>query len=184
MQQREQYQTVFAKHSGSAAAPTASLHFTHGLMQALSDKGITAAFVTLHVGLGTFAPVTEQQLQSKTLHKEYYEIDGQTSVMLNKAKSDERPIIAVGTTVVRTLESAANSENQLESLAGHTDLFIGEGYQPKFVDGLITNFHVPRSSLLMLVSAFTTQPELMRMYQIAIAERYRLFSFGDGMLIL
>ncbi len=183
-QTAQQYQTVFAKQSGSVAAPTASLHFSKRLMNALTKHHIQTAFVTLHVGLGTFAPVTSEQIKTKTLHYEQFTIDKRTATMLNQAKLTGRPIIAIGTTTVRTLESATNNFGVLQTLTGSTNLFIQENYKLKFVDGLITNFHVPRSSLLMLVSAFTGQPQLMTLYKKAVADQYKLFSFGDGMLIL
>ena len=181
---REQYQTIFARTRGSVAAPTASLHFTKRLMGKIKKAGCEIQFVTLHVNLGTFAPLTGTQVTHGTLHKEYFEITKNSAAALNSAKREGRPIIAVGTTVTRTLESAANARGQLQKLAGTTDLFIREGYRFKFVDGLITNFHVPRSSLLMLVSALTGRTELFRLYQIAMEKRFRFFSFGDGMLIL
>ena len=181
---RLEYQTIFAHQPGSVAAPTASLHFTKRLLLDLKRKGYGIEFVTLHVGLGTFAPVTDEHLKNKKLHEERYEVSRATAARLNKAKKADRPIIAVGTTVTRTLESAADSHGQLKKLSGTTDLFIQPGYQFKIVDGLITNFHVPKSSLLMLVSAFATREEILRIYTIAIQKKYRLFSFGDGMLII
>jgi S-adenosylmethionine:tRNA ribosyltransferase-isomerase len=181
---KNEYQTVFAKQSGSVAAPTASLHFTKSLLKKLANQGVAIKYVTLHVNLGTFAPVTEQQIKNKQLHSEPYEITASTAKFLNKAKQQHRPIIAVGTTVVRTLESASNQQGKLTRLTSDTSLFITENYKPKFVDSLITNFHVPKSSLLMLVSAFTGRQQLHRIYKEAIKQRYRLFSFGDAMLII
>lgn len=182
-ERRTEYQTVYAKTDGSVAAPTAGLHFTKELLQKISDHGCAVRYVTLHVNLGTFSPVTEEHLQQKKLHEEFYEIDEDTAAFLNTAKSDGRPIIAVGTTSVRTLESAS-SNGRIETLAGSTSIFITEDDTLTFVDGLITNFHVPRSSLLMLVSAFTGREKLLELYRRAINENCRFFSFGDGMLIL
>ncbi|MFA6603264.1 MAG: tRNA preQ1(34) S-adenosylmethionine ribosyltransferase-isomerase QueA [Patescibacteria group bacterium] len=183
-QAREKYQAVFAKRRGSVAAPTASLHFTGRLLAKLRRRGFDARFVTLHVGLGTFAPVTEDHWRRGRLHRERYEIDPATARFLERAKRQGRPIVAVGTTVVRTLESAADDRGRLRQLRGDTDLFIREGAKFRFVDALVTNFHVPRSSLLMLVSAFAGRREVRKLYRLAIAEKYRLFSFGDGMLIV
>ncbi len=182
-QKREQYQTVFARAGLSVAAPTASLHFTKTLINNLKKQGIDVKFVTLNVNLGTFAPLKEEQLTSGKLHTETYDIDKTTAKFLNQAKAQRRPIIAVGTTVVRTLESAASTHG-LKKLSGSTAMFIRPGYKFLFVDSLITNFHVPKSSLLMLVSAITGRPTLLKLYQAAIKKRFRFFSFGDGMLIL
>lgn len=178
-----EYQTVFGKKRGAVAAPTASLHFTASLLGKLKRRGITSAFVTLHVGLGTFAPLTEEAVVKKQLHHEYYEIDMRTARLLNEAKKQGRPIIAVGTTVVRTLESAVNSRGVLTALSGNTNLFIQESTKLKFVDSIITNFHVPSSSLLMLVAAFVGRKKLLDIYKYAVQKKYRLFSFGDGMYI-
>lgn len=180
---REEYQTVFAKTAGSSAAPTASLHFTKRLLSKLQKQGIALEYVTLHVGLGTFAPLTEAQLHSGKLHKEWYEIPAATAKRLKEYKSQGRPIIAVGTTVVRTLESAVGSAGKLQRLTGTTDLFIYPPYSFKFVDGLITNFHVPKSSLMMLVASLVGKETLLQLYKKAITKGFRLFSFGDGMLI-
>lgn len=180
---KEKYQAVFAKHLGSVAAPTASLHFTQRLMRSLEKSGFNPRFITLHVNLGTFAKLTPEQVRSSKLHKEFYEIDEKTAAFLNRAKTDGRPIVAVGTTVARTLESASGAKNKLIKLSGETDLFIKEGYKFRFVDSLITNFHVPKSSLLMLVSAFIGRKETMALYRLAIKKRFQLFSFGDGMLL-
>lgn len=181
---RKEYQSVFAKHNGSIAAPTASLHFTKRLLQKLKREGFDIAFVTLHVNLGTFAPLTENQLTEGKLHEEFYEIDSKTARFLNQAKKEGRSIIVVGTTVVRTLESASGAKSALRKLSSSTDLFIQEGYQFRFVDGIITNFHVPRSSLMMLISAFVGRKTLLTMYQNAIKKKLKFFSFGDGMLIV
>ena len=182
-QKREQYQSVFAKTGLSVAAPTASLHFTKRLIGKLKKQGIGIAFVRLDVGLGTFAPLKEENIKSGKLHKEFYQIDKATAGFLNKAKQQGRPIIAVGTTAVRTLETSANKSG-IKKLSGNTDLFISLGYKFKFVDGLITNFHVPKSSLLMLVAALVGIKNLLVLYQQALNKRFRFFSFGDGMLIL
>lgn len=180
---QKEYQTVFAKNKGSVAAPTAALHFTKELLEKIKTAGHDIAFVTLHVGLGTFAPLTEKNIQEKKLHEEWYEISPQTAEMIQHAKKHNRPIIAVGTTVVRTIESAFQISNN-KKLSGTTELFIQEGYQFKIINGLITNFHVPKSSLMMLVSAFVGREKLLSLYKAAIEQKFRLFSFGDGMLII
>ncbi len=179
---KARYQTVFARRRGSVAAPTASLHFTRRLLRRLRAAGVAVKFVTLHVNLGTFAPLTERNLKEGRLHAETYEIAPATARFLNAAKRSGRPIVAVGTTVVRTLESAAVGP-ELSCLRGRTDIFIREGHRFRFVDRLITNFHVPRSSLLMLVSAFTGRGRVLRLYRQAIGRGFKLFSFGDSMLI-
>lgn len=180
---QEKYQTVFAKTKGSVAAPTASLHFTKNLIAKLKKQKITIAYITLHVNLGTFANLTEEQIKTGKLHKEYYEIDKKTADLLNKCKIAGKPIIAVGTTVVRTLESASNKQGKLTKLSGTTDIFIKPGYKFKFIDEIITNFHVPKSSLMMLVASFIGRLELLSLYKMAIAKQYKLFSFGDGMYL-
>ncbi|MFH1188432.1 MAG: tRNA preQ1(34) S-adenosylmethionine ribosyltransferase-isomerase QueA [bacterium] len=180
---KQHYQTVFAKEYGSAAAPTASLHFTEKLLKKIKDSGRDVRFVTLHVGLGTFAPLTEEQCQKERLHSECYVISSDTAAFLNTAKKEGRPIIAVGTTVVRTLESAADIKGVLMSLTGETTLFIKSGYVFRYVDGMITNFHVPRSSLLMLVAAFIGREKLLTLYEYAKKNNFRFFSFGDGMFL-
>lgn len=194
---RKFYQTVFAKQEGSAAAPTASLHFTKPLLKKLRAAGHYIQFITLHVGLGTFASLTPQAIESGRLHQEKYSISKSTAKLLNQAKRSGRPIIAVGTTVARTLESAAvcrsgqpvgggairNPACKIKRLEGGTSLFIREGYKFRFIDGLITNFHVPQSSLLMLVAAMIGRERLLKIYRSAIVKRFRFFSFGDGMLI-
>jgi S-adenosylmethionine:tRNA ribosyltransferase-isomerase len=181
---RKKYQAVFAQQEGSVAAPTASLHFTPRLLASLKKSGIETAFVTLHVGLGTFAPLEQRHIDSGKLHQEWYEIDSRTARLLNEAKRAGRPIIAVGTTVTRTLESAADSNGVLEKLSSTTDLFIREGYRFKFVDSMITNFHVPQSSLLMLVGAFAGKDIVLGLYEKAASRGFKFFSFGDGMLIV
>jgi len=179
---RKRYQTVFAKHSGSVAAPTASLHFTDRLLKKLQRSGIDIRFVTLHVNIGTFAPLTQEHLDTGALHIEQYEIDKETAAFLNNAKKEGRPIIGVGTTVVRTLESATK-KGELKNLSDNTSIFIQEGYRFTFIDGMITNFHVPQSSLLMLVAALIGKDKLFELYRLAIKHKFRFFSFGDGMLI-
>jgi len=180
---KKRYQTVFAEKLGSVAVPTASLHFTKNLLNKIKKAGHDIKFITLHVNLGTFAPLTEENIRTGLLHEEYYEIDKKTAEFINKAKKEKRPIIAVGTTSARTLESATKS-NKLTNLRAGTKLFIRNNYKFKTVDGLITNFHVPQSSLLMLVASFTSRDKILDLYKRAIKKRFRFFSFGDGMLIL
>lgn len=180
---RQKYQTVYAKEYGSAAAPTAGLHFTKELLAKIKAKGIETEFVELHVGLGTFQPVREEQLKSKTLHKEYYSVEVETWQKIKKAKKEGRRIIAVGTTVTRVLETLAQEENP--ELEGSTEIFIYPPFQFKIVDALITNFHLPQSSLLMLLAAFLTDRALLdKIYAYAIKEKYRFFSFGDACFIM
>lgn len=181
---REKYQTVFAKHEGSVAAPTASLHFTPALLKKIHWAGHSIVKVTLHVGLGTFAPLTPQHVKEGKLHEERFEIPAATAEAIVVAKKQGRPIIAVGTTACRAVESAANAKGALTKRTGKTRLFVTPGYRFRAVNGLITNFHVPKSSLLMLVSAFVGRERLLRAYRGAIARGFRIFSFGDGMLIL
>jgi len=179
---RSEYQTVYAKPVGSAAAPTAGLHFTKELLTKLIKKGVQIEYVTLHVGLGTFQNLRPENLESKTLHSEFYEIKPSVAQRLNRAKKDGKRIIAVGTTSVRTLESAFNKDG-LNPGDNSTQIFIFPPYKFKFVDALITNFHLPESSLLMLVSAFSTREKILNAYQEAINNKYRFFSFGDAMFI-
>ena len=179
---KERYQTIFAKYEGSVAAPTASLHFTKRVFNRLKKTGIDTKFITLHVGLGTFAPLTQENFKTRKLHSEFYKIDKKTAEFLNKAKKQARPIIGVGTTAVRTLESAAKN-GQLRNLSGSTDIFITEGYEFGFVDGMVTNFHVPKSSLLMLAAAIVGREKILEIYKQAISNKFRFYSFGDGMLI-
>jgi S-adenosylmethionine:tRNA ribosyltransferase-isomerase len=179
---RREYQTIFAKVDGSIAAPTASLHFTPELMKRLEESGIETCEVTLHVNLGTFAPLTEEAVASGQLHEEFYEVSGETAARINAAKNSGRPVITVGTTVCRTLESAGISGSIVPGRAA-TRLFIREGFRFRIVDGLITNFHVPESSLLMLVAALIGRERLFELYELAKRERFRFFSFGDGMLL-
>lgn len=176
------YQTVFARQAGSVAAPTASLHFTKRLLTDLRRIGNETAYITLHVGLGTFGSLTDQNLKEGKLHEEQYEISKTTADRIIKAKKEGRPVIAVGTTVVRALESAWKTKKP--KLKGETDLFIREGYRFRIVDGMVTNFHVPRSSLLMLVSAFHGRERVKRLYRDAVRRKMRFFSFGDALLLL
>lgn len=180
---REKYQTVYAKYQGSAAAPTAGLHFTNELLQKLFDKGVQVEYITLHVGLGTFKPVTTQQVEDKRLHKESYSLTEDVANRLNSAKSKGKKIIAVGTTTTRTLETLSNKKGELFAAEGETDIFIQPGYKFKFVDGLITNFHLPQTSLLMLVSALCSKEIILNAYDQAIKNKYKFFSFGDAMII-
>lgn len=181
---RKQYQTVYAKDIGSAAAPTAGLHFTKSLLLKLKKNGVQIEYLTLHVGLGTFQPLRKENLANHTLHHEFYEISPAVAGRLNLAKKQGKRIISVGTTSVRTLESAINSTGNLTKLSGSTNLFIYPGIKFNFVDSLITNFHLPQSSLLMLVSALATWPLIQKAYLDAISRRYRFFSFGDAMWII
>ncbi|ERN39856.1 S-adenosylmethionine:tRNA ribosyltransferase-isomerase [Rubidibacter lacunae KORDI 51-2] len=180
----EQYQTVYAQRVGAIAAPTAGLHFTEDLLQRLGARGIQQARVTLHVGLGTFRPVETDDITAHAMHSEWLEVPAATVEQIERARSNGGRIIAVGTTVVRALEGAAAEGGQLVPFSGKTNLFIFPGYQPRVVDGLITNFHLPKSSLLMLVSAFIGRPRLLSLYEEAIAQGYRFYSFGDAMAIL
>jgi S-adenosylmethionine:tRNA ribosyltransferase-isomerase len=183
LKDKDRYQTVYAKHNGSAAAPTAGLHFTHALLQKLTEKGVHIAKVTLHVGLGTFRPVKAENILEHKMHSESYEIDAENAAKITNAKKNGGRIFAVGTTSLRTLESVAEN-GEIKPCAGDTDIFIYPGYKFKIIDGLITNFHLPESTLIMLVSALCGRENVMNAYQAAIDERYRFFSFGDAMLIL
>ena len=183
LKDKNRYQTVYARHSGSAAAPTAGLHFTPELLKRLKEKGVNFAKVTLHVGLGTFRPVKVENIQEHIMHKEKFEVSHEAAEVINKAKRSGKRIIAVGTTSLRTLESISDDNGMIHAGSGETGIFIYPGYRFKVVDALITNFHLPRSTLLMLVSAMTGREEILQMYQEAIARRYRFFSFGDAMFI-
>lgn len=180
----ERYQTVYAQASGSAAAPTAGLHFTPTLLDALRHQGILQAFVTLHVGLGTFRPVEAEKITEHQMHAEWVNLPAETVEAIQQTRTRGGRIIAVGTTALRTLEGVATQEGRLQPYRGKVNLFIYPGYQRKVIDGLITNFHLPRSSLLMLVSALIGRERLLKLYEEAIAQNYRFFSFGDAMLIL
>ncbi len=181
---KDRYNTVYAEYTGSAAAPTAGLHFTQELMSKLKNKGVIFTEVLLHVGLGTFRPVKEDDILNHKMHKEYFEIGKDAVEIVNKAKKDGRRVIAVGTTSVRVLESCADKNGLLKESTGETDIFIYPGYNFKVVDGLITNFHLPESTLIMLVSAFMGREEALNMYSVAVNEKYRFFSFGDSTFII
>jgi S-adenosylmethionine:tRNA ribosyltransferase-isomerase len=179
----ERYQTVFSKTPGSAAAPTAGLHFTAELLQRLQAKGVLIATVTLHVGLDTFAPVTEDDPAEHAIHTEWCELDTATAALINQVKAAGKRVIAVGTTSVRTLESAASQDGVAQPFSGPTNIFILPGYTYKLVDAMITNFHLPKSTLIMLVSAFAGREHILTAYNTAIRENYRFFSFGDAMFL-
>lgn len=182
---QERYQTVFAQTPGSAAAPTAGLHFTDEMLQRLKDQGVHIAYVTLHVGLGTFRPVMTDRVEEHQMHAEYYEITPADAAIIEQCRANGGRVIAVGTTACRTLESVANKYNgKIMADRGWTDIFIYPGYEFRVLDGLITNFHLPKSSLIMLVSAFAGRELVMRSYEHAIKEKYRFFSFGDAMLLI
>jgi len=183
LEDRERYQTVYSREVGSAAAPTAGLHFTEELLQSIREKGINIAFVTLHVGLGTFRPVKVEDIQDHEMHSEYYILDKENAEIINNAKKSGKRVIAVGTTSNRTLESIANEEGQVKEQSGYTSIFIYPGYKFKIVDAIITNFHLPESTLIMLISAFSTREIVMNAYKIAVENKYRFFSFGDAMFI-
>lgn len=183
LKDRNRYQTVYAKHEGSAAAPTAGLHFTEELLQQLKDKGVEIAHVTLHVGLGTFRPVKVDNILEHHMHSEFYMVDEEEADKINAAKARGNQIISVGTTSTRTLESVADENGIVHPGSGWTDIFIYPGYTFKIVDSLITNFHLPESTLLMLVSAFSTREKMLQAYDVAVKEKYRFFSFGDAMMI-
>lgn len=180
---KERYQTVYSKHSGSAAAPTAGLHFTNGLMEEIKARGVNIAYITLHVGLGTFRPVKVDNVLDHHMHSEYYEISEETASLINKSKISGGKIISVGTTSTRTLETVADERGMISAGTGWTDIFIYPGYKFRVVDNLITNFHLPESTLLMLISALSTKNIIFNAYRVAIEEKYRFFSFGDAMLI-
>lgn len=183
LQDKNRYQTVYAKNSGSAAAPTAGLHFTKGLLEEIQQKGVDIARVTLHVGLGTFRPVKEKQVQNHHMHSESYVIDREAADRINTAKKRGGRVICVGTTSCRTIESAASPEGLVQAGSGETEIFIYPGYRFLATDALITNFHLPESTLIMLVSALAGREAVLQAYQEAVQEKYRFFSFGDAMLI-
>lgn len=184
LQDKNRYQTVYAKYDGSAAAPTAGLHFTEELLDEIRAMGVNIAEVTLHVGLGTFRPVKVDQIQDHHMHSEFYMIPQESADLINRTKEEGRRIICVGTTSTRTIESAADENGRLKECSGWTDIFIYPGYQFKVLDGLITNFHLPESTLVMLVSALAGREHVLAAYQEAVKEKYRFFSFGDAMLII
>ena len=179
----ERYQTVYSRHLGSAAAPTAGLHFTRELLDAIRARGVRVCYVTLHVGLGTFRPVKEDNIQDHIMHAEYCEIPAETAAAVNAARASGHRVVAVGTTTCRTLESFADDDGTLRACGGWTDIFIYPGYQFKCIDALVTNFHLPESTLVMLVSALAGRENILHAYDVAVQERYRFFSFGDAMLI-
>ena len=183
LEDKNRYQTVYAKKDGSAAAPTAGLHFTNDLMDKIKEKGIQIKEITLHVGLGTFRPVSVEDVTKHKMHSEYYEMDKETAEFLNNAKKEQKRIIAVGTTTTRTLETIMNLYNEFKECSGWTDIFIYPGYEFKAIDSLITNFHLPKSTLVMLVSAFAGKDNIMNAYKEAVNNKYRFFSFGDSMFI-
>ncbi|WP_293813191.1 tRNA preQ1(34) S-adenosylmethionine ribosyltransferase-isomerase QueA [uncultured Phascolarctobacterium sp.] len=182
LEDKERYQTVYNRERGSAAAPTAGLHFTKELLQKIKDIGCEEVFVTLHVGLGTFRPVSEAKIEDHKMHKEFYTVSQEAADAVNKAKAEGRRIIAVGTTAVRTLE-AAGADGQLHAGSSWTNIFIYPGYKFRMVDDLVTNFHLPQSTLLMLVSTLSTREIMLQTYKKAVEEKYRFFSFGDAMFI-
>ena len=183
LKDRNRYQTVYAEHEGSAAAPTAGLHFTKELLEQIQEKGVEIAHVTLHVGLGTFRPVKVDNILDHHMHSEFYVIEQEAADKINAAKERGNQIISVGTTSTRTIESVADENGKLRAASGWTDIFIYPGYKFKVVDSLITNFHLPESTLLMLVSALSTRENMLHAYEVAVQEKYRFFSFGDAMFI-
>ena len=183
LEDKNRYQTVYAKHEGSAAAPTAGLHFTKELLKEIEEKGVRLAYVTLHVGLGTFRPVKVEDVTDHHMHSEFYSVDETAAQAINQTRKEGGRIISVGTTSTRTLESVADVDGHIEPKSGWTDIFIYPGFQFRVLDGLITNFHLPESTLIMLVSALMGKDFIMRVYEEAVKERYRFFSFGDAMFI-
>lgn len=183
LEDSERYQTVYSREEGSAAAPTAGLHFTKEQMAELKDMGVNLGFVTLHVGLGTFRPVSVDNIEEHVMHKEYYSISQETADLIKATKAAGKRVIAVGTTSIRTLESAATSVGEINGRTDWTNIFIYPGYEFKIVDGIITNFHLPKSTLIMLISAFAGREFVLKAYETAVKEKYRFFSFGDAMMI-
>lgn len=184
LEDKNRYQTVYAKETGSAAAPTAGLHFTPALMKELADLGVEFATLTLHVGLGTFRPVAVEDVHTHKMHAEFYRLDAKNARILQTAKTEGRKIVAVGTTSTRTLETIVRDKGAFVEMSGWTDIFIYPGFRFQAIDGLITNFHLPKSTLVMLVSAFCSKEAILESYQEAVKAKYRFFSFGDAMLIL
>lgn len=180
---KERYQTVYARHSGSAAAPTAGLHFTEALLEEIENKGINIATITLHVGLGTFRPVSADEIEDHKMHSEFYIMNEETANLLNKTRGNGNKVISVGTTSTRTLETIMQDHGEFKVASGFTDIFIYPGFEYRAIDALITNFHLPKSSLMMLVSAFANRDMIMDTYQHAVDAEYRFFSFGDAMII-
>lgn len=183
LEDQSRYQTVYAKNIGSAAAPTAGLHFTKELLKKIENLGVTVCYITLHVGLGTFRPVNVEDVTKHKMHSEFYSMSKVTSDILNKAKAENKNIVAVGTTTTRTLETIINKYNVFKECSGWTDIFIYPGYTFRAIDSLITNFHLPKSTLIMLVSALSSKENIMNAYKHAVEEKYRFFSFGDAMFI-
>lgn len=183
LKDQSRYQTVYAKEIGSAAAPTAGLHFTKELLEQLTKKGVNIAYITLHVGLGTFRPVSVDKVEEHEMHSEYYQMTKETAELLKKTKENKKRIIAVGTTSTRTLETIMTKYNEFTECSGWTNIFIYPGYKFKAIDALITNFHLPKSTLVMLVSALAGREKILNAYKTAVQEEYRFFSFGDAMLI-
>ncbi len=183
LKDKDRYQTVYAKYEGSAAAPTAGLHFTKELLSEIEAKGVKLAFVTLHVGLGTFRPVKEENILEHHMHSEYYEVSREAADAINETKKNGGRVICVGTTSCRTIESVADENGHIEPCSGNTEIFIYPGYRFKVLDALITNFHLPESTLIMLVSALAGRENVLNAYEVAVKERYRFFSFGDAMFI-
>lgn len=183
LEDRERYQTVYSREQGSAAAPTAGLHFTKEQLAELKDMGVNLGFLTLHVGLGTFRPVKEEKIEDHVMHTEYYAVPEETAKLVRDTKAAGHRVIAVGTTSIRTLEAAAVAKNEIYGKSGNTDIFIYPGYDFKIVDAIITNFHLPKSTLIMLISAFAGREFVLKAYKKAVDEKYRFFSFGDAMLI-
>lgn len=184
LKDKDRYQTVYATSTGSAAAPTAGLHFTEELLEKIKAKGVIIADVVLHVGLGTFRPVKVEDVKNHHMHSEYYEVSEQTAEIVNLAKKEGRRVVAVGTTSVRTLESVAEESGLIRAGKGNTDIFLYPPYKMKTVDALITNFHLPKSTLIMLVSCLVSREKILEIYQTAVKENYRFFSFGDAMMII
>lgn len=184
LKDNERYQTVYSREIGSAAAPTAGLHFTTELMDKIMKKGVKIAYVTLHVGLGTFRPVKEENIEDHPMHSEHYELPKKTADMINETKANGGRVIAVGTTSCRTLESVATFQGEIKEAEGYTNIFIYPGYEFKVLDGIITNFHLPESTLIMLVSAFAGRENTLNAYKVAVEEKYRFYSFGDSTVIL
>ncbi|TCO68349.1 tRNA preQ1(34) S-adenosylmethionine ribosyltransferase-isomerase QueA [Caldanaerobacter subterraneus] len=184
LKDKNRYQTVYAKYEGSAAAPTAGLHFTEELLDEIRNMGVKTVFITLHVGLGTFRPVKEEIIENHKMHEEFYIVTEEAAKAINEARKNGGRIIAVGTTSTRTLETVADESGYIHPKSGWTDIFIYPGYKFKAIDGMITNFHLPESTLIMMVSAFAGKENIMRAYKVAIENKYRFFSFGDAMLII
>ncbi|RXK18142.1 tRNA preQ1(34) S-adenosylmethionine ribosyltransferase-isomerase QueA [Macrococcus sp. DPC7161] len=183
LEDQDRYQTVYAREVGSAAAPTAGLHFTTELLDEIKSKGVNIAYITLHVGLGTFRPVSVETIEAHEMHSEYYEMSSETASLLNQTRTNGHRIITVGTTSTRTLETIADNDGKFKAASGWTDIFIYPGYTFRGIDGMITNFHLPKSTLVMLVSTLAGKENIMKAYNEAIKEEYRFFSFGDAMLI-